>query len=282
MAMAPRRSFLQAQALLASLPRAEPVDDELACEIVAQVGIWISPRLFQRLPILLPHVVRDATARGRSSPDGEQWASPNASGYLRDDNSLVKEAVKSLRIEAPTSSYDGMCIGQGWVAAHVWQFTADGTRATLDATTNSFVPNVVWLPRALARLSDVQGSRFQAQLIWIARHLYGDVRFCPRLARIVDATWAKLPVPQATEPRTLGRLNLFELNDGWVQRRTLAIEQVRSALRRIGRPDDPALRLRPSRYRAGLRACDRTMTAPMLRWIEDYLGALEEQRGWTP
>lgn len=274
--MPPRRGFLQAQAMLAAHASA-PLDEDLACQLVAHVGIWLPPSVFQRIPILLPHVVRDASARGRSSTDGEQWASPNVHGYLRDDNSLIKEAVKSLRIDSPSPSRRGLCIGQGWVASHVWQFTLDGARATLEATTNSFVPNVVWLPRALARLSDVQGSVFQRHLIAIARHLYGAVLFRPRLARIVDDTWSKLPAPIAPDPQPPVPDMFFDVSDAWVERRVHAIHRVRAALRNVGQPPDPSLRLRPTRYRAGLRVLDQSMTAPLLQWIDDYLLALDEQ-----
>src|SRR5262249_45163547 len=63
----------------------------LTSRLVTALGVWFHPRVFKRLPILFPHVVRDESARGRKA-GMEQWASPNDVGYLRDDNSLIKEA----------------------------------------------------------------------------------------------------------------------------------------------------------------------------------------------
>lgn len=275
--MAHRRELLHAHVLLEHL-RPEDIDDELACDLVSTAGIWLAPRLFQRLPILLPHVVRDTTARARTSPDGEQWGAPNAHGYLRDDNSLIKEAVKALPVESPRLGDRSYRIGSGWVASHVWQFTVDGVRATLDATTNSFIPNMVWLPRSLARLSDVQGSPLQAHLIAIARQLYGAVELRARLKQIVEATWARLPGPWGPVRRPLGPLNFFEVDDGWVERRTQTIRNVHAALTRDKTTGERA-HLRPTRYRTGLTTSDRQLTEPLRRWLADYVGALDEQAG---
>lgn len=274
--MSSRRALLHADSLVNGA-EARLVDGEAACALATQVGVWISPRVFQRLPILLPHVVRDAGARGRSSLDGEQWASPNLHGYLRDDNSLIKEAVKSLRIESPRASHDGLRIGQGWVAAHVWQFARDGTRATVDATTNSFVPNLVWLPRSLARLSDVQGSRLQEHLIAIARYLYTGCEFRPRLASLVDATWAKLAVGPTLDRAFPDAFNLFEVSDAWIERRVRTIDRVRAALRRVGEPHEAASSLRPSRYRDGLGTIEPAQTESLRLALDAYLDALVEQ-----
>ena len=131
--------------------------------------------------------------------------------------------MKALPVESPRLGDRSYRIGSGWVASHVWQFTVDGVRATLDATTNSFIPNMVWLPRSLARLSDVQGSPLQAHLIAVARQLYGAVELRARLKQIVEATWARLPGPWGPVRRPLGPLNFFEVDDGWVERRTQTI-----------------------------------------------------------
>lgn len=55
------------------------------------MGIWLPLTVYEQLPVLLPWVVHDRSARGKPSqgiPDA--WSSPDERGYLRDDNSLVK------------------------------------------------------------------------------------------------------------------------------------------------------------------------------------------------
>ena len=46
--MAHRRELLHAHVLLEHV-RPEDIDDELACDLVSTAGIWLAPRLFQRL-----------------------------------------------------------------------------------------------------------------------------------------------------------------------------------------------------------------------------------------
>jgi hypothetical protein len=137
----------------------------LTSRLVTALGVWPHPEAFRRVPVLLPYAIRDESARGRKAGT-EQWASPNSAGLLRDDNSLVKERFKTLAFQSPRSLYSGRRIGRGkgWVAAHVWQVRRDGERASRNPLTNSFLANLVWLPRDLAQLSDRPGSFVQRYL----------------------------------------------------------------------------------------------------------------------
>ena len=67
----------------------------LASRLLTALGIWMSTDVYRRIPIILPHVIRDESARSRKSGK-EAWGSPDSHGCLRDDNSLIKEAVKTL------------------------------------------------------------------------------------------------------------------------------------------------------------------------------------------
>lgn len=131
-------------------------DDQLAESLLIEFGVWFPVEAYQRLPVFLPHVIRDASARSRGVRR-EAWGEPTSQGYFRDDNSLVKEAVKSLTFASPRPLYQGRRIGRskGWVACHLWQIRRDGKRACESSLTNSFMGNLVWLPRPLARLSDL-------------------------------------------------------------------------------------------------------------------------------
>ena len=55
----------------------------LTARLVAGLGIWLAPEIYQRYPLLLPYAVRDPESRGNSRrgiPD--QWGSPNADGLF--------------------------------------------------------------------------------------------------------------------------------------------------------------------------------------------------------
>jgi hypothetical protein len=78
----------------------------------------------------------------------------------------------------------------------VWQTTTEEKRTHLDPVLNSFLPNLVWLPRELAKLSDRQGSFVQQYLQALAAHLYRDVTLPTALASFVGNAWAKLRVPE--------------------------------------------------------------------------------------
>ena len=101
----------------------------LRVQLVVSLGIWLDPRVYRELPLLVPYAVRDPHSRGNKAlglPDA--WGSPNEHGYFRDDNSLVKGVPRALHVASPHSLYDGRRVGSGFVAAHVWQRFANGDR----------------------------------------------------------------------------------------------------------------------------------------------------------
>lgn len=122
---------------------------QIVSRLIVRLGIWFPPRIYRILPIALPHVVRDPSCRGTGEDD--QWSSPNDQGYVRDDNTLVKSLVRSFNIQSTHfPQYSGKKLGRGFVAAHVWSRTVDGQFTTRQAITNSFLPNLVWLPANVA------------------------------------------------------------------------------------------------------------------------------------
>ena len=252
----------------------------LAARLVSDLGVWLHPSVYQRLPILLPHVIRDETARGRSN-GVEMWAAPNPNGELRDDNSLIKESVKSLPIEAPATRvhYRGRRIGRagGWVASHVWQLRADGGRASRHHTTNTFVPNLVWLPKAVSRLTDRQGAFVQRFTQAMSIAIYKDVQVHHSLAGFVANAWSALPPPTENEipsqavPKVT-ELNFFVPGEAWFAGRVKALQQVSTGL--DGAAAGETVAGRPSRYFAGLAALDPGATKDLRSYLAGYLAAV--------
>ncbi|MBI5526542.1 MAG: hypothetical protein HY897_09415 [Deltaproteobacteria bacterium] len=136
------------------LQQDEELFPPLVSRLIADLGIWLSPTLYQKWPVLVPFAVRDNSCRKGASKDGrEHWGEPAKEGFFRDDNSLIKGLPKPLRIRSSASQelYDKRFLGKGYVASHAW-------RVHDNPETNSFIPNLVWLPKQVSKLTDRPGS----------------------------------------------------------------------------------------------------------------------------
>lgn len=133
---------------------------EVVRGLILGLGVWLPTSAYERFPLLVPYAARDAACRGdkrRGIPD--QWGAPDATGRFRDDNSLIKGIPRSLIVTNPSNSIvNGSRIGTGFVAAHVWRKLRDGSDAPKNESTYSFLPNLVWLPAQLAKLTDREGA----------------------------------------------------------------------------------------------------------------------------
>jgi hypothetical protein len=253
----------------------------LVARLVTDLAIWFDPSVYDRLPILLPHVIRDEQARKRVA-GVEMWASPTAEGLLRDDNSLVKESVKSLEIRAPKarSFYAGRRLGRGggWVAAHVWQLRSDGLRASRHPATNTFVPNLVWLPTSVAKLTDRPGSFVQRFTQAVSVSIYRDRPVTPALKPFVADAWESLDLPTAAEvpPQALPSveaLNFFTPGEPWLAARVAAAGRVAEALEAAAVSAPPLLG-RPRRYFEQVAHLDPVNTAPLRQRLKAYVDAI--------
>ncbi|MBI5101565.1 MAG: hypothetical protein HZB33_07015 [Nitrospirae bacterium] len=230
----------------------------LASRLFTALGIWFSPRTYVECPILLPFAVRDPACRKRKPTDVEAWGAPNAEGYFRDDNSLVKALPKGLPISAPANPiYQGKTIGEGFVASHVWREIrgANVTLSSRDPDTNSFIPNLVWLPKQVAKLTDREGSFAQVYLQALSVKIYRhEVVGEPSAARAARA-WEKLPLPLGIPENGLpnvSELAFYEHRNSFVDKRRAAIQAVVDAVHAISRGKAVTRKVISSRYTEGL------------------------------
>jgi hypothetical protein len=129
-------------------------------------------------------------SKGRVGEPRDLWSTPSAQGYIRDDNSLIKTLVDSARVRSALPELDGAKLSQGYVACHIWPM-----RDATDPWTNSFVPNLVWLPHPLAVLSDRDGHRITELLAAIARATYRDT---PTLSHgVAEQLWNRVFLPSS-------------------------------------------------------------------------------------
>jgi hypothetical protein len=229
----------------------------LAARLLVDLGVWMPPAAFEELPLILPFAVRDPLSRGNKSqgiPD--QWGSPNSHGYFRDDNSLVKSIPKNLPIRAgATELYRRKYLGSGFVAAHVWRRLTDGGLAARHPLTYSFVPNLVWLPSEVAKLTDREGSFAQAYLQAVSLKIFRDVPVYQELKQIAESAWELLPepvgIPEEGLPSAEG-LNYFDLTEAFLPRRRATILRVYKAIDSIVAGHGVTEKIVSSRYTSGL------------------------------
>ena len=238
------------------------------------LGIWFPPSAYAVFPIALPHVVRDPGCRGdKRKGIADAWGSPNGEGYFRDDNSMIKGLVRSFPIKSDFSPYSKKRLGAGFVAAHVWP---DTTRFAL---TNSFWPNLVWLPSNIAKLTDVRGSFAQQFVQAVSRKIYGDVTVHPQLSNFTEQAWKGLPEgPELTgyELPEVESLNFFEPPQRFFDYRLERIQFLSLALDAFASGKPLPEKVLSDRYKPGLEGVVSEAAARKLsQYLADYAKGLE-------
>jgi hypothetical protein len=254
---------------------------ELSVRMVASLGIWLPPRIYARFPILLPYAVRDPTCRGNKSkgmPD--EWGSPGPAGHFRDDNSLVKGLPRSLTIENRANPLvHRRVMGSSFVASHVWRELASAGHAARDARTYSFVPNLIWLPSQVSKLTDREGSFVQCYLQALSTRIYSQLELSPKLERIVRPIWDELRVREESLEMPLpdpADLNYFEVNDLWIVRR---IQTLRLVIQGLGESENggpPGRKIISTRFTDGLPLLPSTARESLATWLKTYANAVDE------
>jgi hypothetical protein len=231
---------------------------ELAKRLVVSLGVWLPREAYRRYPLLVPYAIRDPKCRGdkrRGLPD--EWGTPDSTGLFRDDNSLIKGIPRSLPVVG-NSLMNGRKLGTSFVAAHVWRKLGDGGDAPRNALTYSFLPNLVWLPSQLAKLSDREGSFVQTLLQAISLKIYRSVKLSPPLSEFAEAAWAPLPEREgaALSLPDMAELNFFAFDENWLDRRIKTLRIVTEALAGVASGKVPSRKIVSSRYGSGLATLD--------------------------
>jgi hypothetical protein len=252
----------------------------LTTRLVVSLGVWLPPEAYKRYPLLVPYAIRDPKCRGdkrRGLPD--EWGAPDSTGLFRDDNSLIKGIPRSLPVFNPSNRLmHGRRLGTSFVAAHVWRKLADGSDAPRNALTYSFLPNLVWLPSQLAKLSDREGSFVQTLVQAMSRKIYRNIELSPGLGEFADAAWPLLPERDASGLvlPDVSDLNFFAFNELWLQRRVKTLGLVASALAGAVRGDLQTQKVVSSRYGSGLATIDASAAATLEVTLSRYLNAVSE------
>jgi hypothetical protein len=199
-------------------------DQDLAIDVIREMitktAVWFPVETYQRIPVLLPWVVRDNSCKGTSA--GNQWGSPNALGFVRDDNTMVKDILRPLRISGPNDSpLNGLTVSKGFVTSHVWREVNLEVLANKDSRLNTFIPNLVWLPKQISKLSDLEGGLVQTALKATAWNLYRNVPIESSLHQSIEDVWHELPKPELLSHFNFApdELNFLKIEDSFYESR---------------------------------------------------------------
>jgi len=251
--------------------------------LLQTMAVWLPLDVYKRWPVLRPYVVRDPGCRGNRERDlPDEWGSPDARGYLRDDNSLIKGVPRSLQITGPRGRrLAGSRMGSEFVAAHIWRTVVGAdTLASRIPALNSFVPNLAWLPGQIAKLTDREGSVVQETAQALSWQIYRDAAVAPHLRDIVEECWRQLPRP-ARQLTSFGNadLNWFKSTPRFFAVRSGRLGAVIAALRHVhaGLPLDE--KVITTRYTEGLPSVPREAISDLLASLELYLPPEDRHSG---
>ena len=246
----------------------------LVQHIVADCSVWWHPKVYAECPVLLPWAVRDPLCRGSKSkglPD--EWGSPDAGGYFRDDNSLVKGLVKALNVDGPANGYmTGKRLGKGWVAAHIWRSNAGKDLATRNPLLYTFTPNLVWLPRQIAKLSDIDGGPVQSALKSISHALYRSALTDGTKHKIAEQAWSYLPDHEVGNNLVdLVNLSYFSDAEKTIAMRLKRTKEVFNALKKIKSGEVAPDKVVSGRYTSGLPLVPEEARSRLLWILEQHV-----------
>ena len=245
------------------------------------LGIWMNPRYYQELPIVVPYAVRDSSCRHSGPNKIDEWGAPDLNGFFRDDNSLIKGIVSSMRVISQTQWLSGFK-GNGFTASHVWReptgYSTSRILASRRPDLNSFVPNLVWLPKQIAKLTDREGSFAQRYLQKLSRHIYESISIKPSVKGLVGNIWNALPAPEGLSNVDLpdtSDIAFFEYKDKIVEVRKKKIQVVCAACNEVlENRGISAAKVIATRYTQGLPSVKHNNLRKLVAWLEDYLQAI--------
>lgn len=195
---------------------------DAARQILLRAGVWMPVETYRAWPVVLPWIVRDnsvAPSKNKAAKTGKpliKTASPTT-GLMRSDNSPVGGLKNDLPVRwagglGETFKSKPIKVGaHEWMQSHCWSFLSGTSQsAATHPLTNSFVPNLVWLPDALGRLTDDERLVFADELRSIAWARYRHVEVDPALYEVVEEAWSLLEPPSSLE---VGRDELTRVNE---------------------------------------------------------------------
>jgi len=254
----------------------EEISEDHLVDLALKFAIWPSVATYCDTPWFAPFAIRRIRVRVEPNAPGSKrdlWGLPNECGYFTDDNSLIKGLILNRPLSPETNPYGDSRITRGVVCCHIWSGT------TTSPLLFSFVPNLVWLPKSLARYSDAHSAAnphpIHNALKQISLERYGSIV----RNRRVESAWQLLEPPT---PLMLNHIVQTEIaDDGKIS--DLVKKRVKRMIDFLEATLDPNSEMPQrfsKRYHAGIgKGIDKSVW-PVQSWLteEVRLKLLEEMR----
>jgi len=259
-----------------------PLYLQMVMKLVTDLGVWIHPDDYKKLPIALPYVVRDPmlTTQVRTP-----WGNPQPStGLMMDDNSMVKAIVKGANKKMESSvvsKYNGASLGRNFVASHVWrEIQTEAGLTNRDHRLFSFIPNLVWLPKEVSKFTDREGSIIQSMIQQISRKIYRDLEVSHSMKAFTEEAWSvietaeiKVPLPIEALP-DVSSITFIRISDSYIKTRTRKIGKLAEALTRYSQDLEVTLPVISSKYDPHIDTIDKDAAAKLGAWLSNYHTAI--------
>lgn len=160
--------------------------------LINYCSIWIKPIDFRKLPIVYPHKVRRVgkDQKGENQETKKEEVKWDNRGFILESNPIGAQLQKK-RIQGGFLRGEKITGSSGYIACHIWYET------TLAPPFFTYIPNIVWLPRIIAFMSDEPMKRdtniIPSLLKQYTRGIYQRIdRRKKALMTIVNTTWNEL------------------------------------------------------------------------------------------
>lgn len=252
----------------------EILANKLIENMLSDLSIWIPIEVYEKIPIILPYVVRDSNCR-KIVGGVEAWGSANENGFFRDDNSLIKGIIRSFQINSnKIREYNNKKIKIAFTASHIWRIINNNENATGNYKYNSFIPNLVWLPKQVAKLTDREGSYAQKFLQHLSIQIYKDVKMPYEIKEL----WNSLPYPDEFKNHKveLGNLNFFKIDNKWTEHRISGLKSEIQKILSLGDRYNQSLgKIKSRRYLPTLTEIPLKDRNKLKEWLQTYRNILE-------
>lgn len=261
---------------------------QAARQLLLRAGVWLPVETYQVWPVLLPWIVRDnsvAASKTKATMTGKsliKTASPTT-GLLRSDNSPVGTLKNDLPVMwsgGLEETFKSKALKSGtheWMQSHCWPYLSDtGQSTATHPLTNSFVPNLVWLPHAMGRLTDDERLVFADELRAISWARYRHVDVDPALRDVVEEAWSLLDPPTADDLQRaeLTRANEFVVPAKFYQSKVAKVRSISAYLEKLrDGQDGSAVDLSPAVYKASLASVDPDGRSGLQQHLHPFMAA---------
>ena len=170
-------------------------------------------------------------------------------------------------------------LGNGFIASHIWINLKNKPKkhACQWERTNSFIPNLVWLPKQLSKLTDRNGSYAQKFIQHVSGLLY---RECSPSLPNLDSIWDELEDPGITPvcKFKLSDLNYFEDNPKWLTNRRNQLTKEIGSIRDVLEGKPTTSKIKCNAYSSTLPTAVSKMSSAdkkaLTDWLKDNLTAI--------